>query len=493
MELLVKVGDKRHQADANYAQGWRDGQVIDIRPDGFHKNPNMLKRMCLIQVPGDYWNLRGSADWKSSKQSVMDFKKFLVPTDSNGKYPWEFGYLKDEKRARCRDWFIDYQALLDGKLITKSDYDSFYDFNRNGNILTIDRDFTSLIKHEDSNSRIKPFIKNMAVAAGTFSIGAAGDYATVTAAEADIADPLTGNLTFEHLDEETATTGNVVFDTDTATFLLKLTAAAGAEHDGTGYGNGARINLGTFDSLVFNETVNGDLDDVEVSKLAIDASGAGNRGINFSDGSNSGRFTANRMLIEGDADTIVGIIKSTSVNNMKLTNNIVFGIGNGAGDGGISFQGAASGTDIEISNNTCIKNFDNIISEGGVAAVGTLVVKNNLCQSDSGGADYRDDGTGFGTAAKNVSEDATSPDASYQSKDLHTNSIFNGFATDDYTLDSAGDATNLAIADDGDDLSGSFTDDIIGQTRSTWYIGASEIVVVSGVKLRTLTLMGAGR
>jgi hypothetical protein len=49
----------------------------------------------------------------------------------------------------------------------------------------------------------------------------------------------------------------------------------------------------------------------------------------------------------------------------------------------------------------------------------------------------------------------------------------------------AGDATNLAILDDGDDLSGigspaQFSDDVIEQSRSTWYIGASEIVAAGG-------------
>jgi hypothetical protein len=99
--------------------------------------------------------------------------------------------------------------------------------------------------------------------------------------------------------------------------------------------------------------------------------------------------------------------------------------------------------------------------------------------------DYRDDGGGFGTTAKNVSEGNSdpgwSPDAAYRGKDFHTNTIFNGYATNDYTLDAAGDSTNLAVCDDGDDLSGTFTDDIIGQTRSTWYIGASEIVSAGGI------------
>ena len=53
--------------------------------------------------------------------------------------------------------------------------------------------------------------------------------------------PLTGNLTGEHANEETDISTIVIFDVDTATYILKLTAVSGAEHSGGAYGNGARI------------------------------------------------------------------------------------------------------------------------------------------------------------------------------------------------------------------------------------------------------------
>ena len=108
----------------------------------------------------------------------------------------------------------------------------------------------------------------------------------------------------------------------------------------------------------------------------------------------------------------------------------------------------------------------------------TYIVKNNLIQGSINN-DFQDDGGGFGTTAKNISEDATSPDASYQSKDVHTNSVFLNYASDDYRLDSGGDVTNLAIVDDGENLFGSgVTEDIAGNARDNgtpFWIGASHL------------------
>ena len=492
MELLVKVGDKRYPTNSNYLQGWRDGQIIDVRPDGFHKNPAMLKRMCLIRVPGDYWALRGTTEWKSDKQSVMDFKKFLVPTDSNGKYPWEFGYLKDEKRIRCRDWFIDYQDLLDKGHITKANYDSLYDFNGISNLLTIDRDFTALLNHEDAKTRIKPFIKNMAVSTGIFTIGAAGDYATVTAAEADIDTALTGDLTFEHLDEETTISTAVVFDTDTVTFLLKLTAASGAEHDGTAYGNGARVDMTAGDSIVLDETIADDLDNVEMSKLALNAAGTNNKGIFAFDV--GGTVLINRMLIAGDTDSLIGIELQTIGTACTVRNNIVYGFGNGAGDAGIKINiPTAAGKTVLIANNTVIKCYDNIVQNRTGSVSYDLTVKNTLCQEDVGGADYRDDGAGFGTTAKNYAEDVTSPD-SLQENFHDGTSNFVDYVGNNYLMALGGDA--IATLKAGEDLTGLFTDDIIGNTRtaSAFFIGASWIDtgVVAGPPAGSLALMGVG-
>lgn len=481
MKLIFRVGNKYDPFHPNFIKGCRDGQLIDIRPDDYQEGRMERKHFLVLQTPHDYWALRGATDWKSDKAKVLEFKKFLVPADRNGKYPWEFGYLRGEKRVRWRDWFVDIEKLLQDKWITQANHDGIRDFSREYGSIPIDRPLTDFLVHEDVKTRIDPTIHNMAIASGTFSIGAALDYATVTAFEADIAAALTGNLTGEHADEETAITSLITFDTDTATFLLKLTAASGAEHDGTAYGNGARINFGTSDGINFNETTGGDLDDIEMSNLATDNSGNQNSGISLEDGGDSGTMTLNRILMQSNSVSVGAIRTGSGCETGSIRNCISYGFTKTTADfhGGIHIDAFAAGT-YTIYNNTCIKNYNNIYLRRGNST--NLTIKNNLAQGDTGGADYTDaDTIGWGTTAKNISEDATSPDASYQSKDLHTNTIFNDYANDDYTLDPAGDATNLAIADDGDDLSGIFTDDIIGQTRSTWYIGASEIVAAGGL------------
>lgn len=503
MKLIIRVGNKRDPFNPTFIQGWRDGQIIDIRPDDYQEGRMERKHFLILQTPHDYWALRGSTDWKSNKDSVMDFKKFLVPTDSNGKYPWEFGYLIDEKAPRKRDWFVDIEKLLSDKWITQADHDGVRDFSREYGSILIDRPIEDYLVHEDVKSRIDPTIHNMAVSTGTFSIGAGLDYATVTAFEADIAATMTGNLTGEHADEETAISTIVTFDTDTATFLLKLTAAPGAKHSGI-FGNathqagdGARVNYGTSDKLFIDETTGGDLADVEISDLVLDIQGSSNIGIDMTDGGDGGLINVKSLVIKGDVLSLNGIRIVSLISNGRVTNNIIYGIGNSSNEIGIVVLNVASAQNVLVANNTVVKCFENIVQNDNAPNADNYIFKNNLCQDDTGGTDWRDDGSTFGTTGTNVSEDATSPDASYRSKDLHTNTIFNGYATDDYTLDSGGDATNLAIVDDGEDLSASFTDDIIGQTRSTWYIGASEIVAVVGGRImsslaRDGGLAGAG-
>ena len=488
MQWVFKVGYKKLVPDlTERLKYWSDCQLVDIRPSGFYPAKSG-KHFCIVEDGKDYWKVRGTVDWKSTQKSVYDLKKYLYVADANGRYPWDKGYNENTVPARKRDFFLDFKSLLDSKLILPSQFDQIYDKSREG-IITIDRDITQLLIHEDAKTRLQSIysektgtIAQDGAGAGTgggFTIGAAGDYATWTLFEAAIAAQLTGDLHGLGLDEETAITGNVIFDTDTNTHTLYLTAEAGCEHNGGAYGNGARIDFGTNDRLSFDETNDGDLDDVEISNLALSVFGSGNIGVYFADGGNSGLFTANRILIGGDADSLLGIFADDECANARITNNICYGIGKTSGSVGIRIDTISEGQSMYVANNTCCKCFDNF-RQNAVSMAGTFTFKNNIAQADSGLNDYTDNGGGFGTHGNNISEDATSPDAAYRSKDLHTNSIFLNYAGNDYRLDPAGDVTNLAIVDDGEDLSGTFTDDIEGQTRSTWYIGASEIVAAGG-------------
>jgi len=268
MELLLKVGgsqDPRH---------WRDGQIIDIRPDGFHTGRLTRRHHCVLTLPGDFWQLRGTTNWKWCGQKVFDnIQKYLVALDSQGKLPWEHTAVLEETRVRRRDWFFDFKLLLDLGLITETQFDAIYDKGKDPGIIYIERALDQLVRHEDIHQRLssKYSLSKGTISSGTYSIGSGLDYETVTAFEADIitpdTDPLTGNLTGEHANEETAFSSTIYFDVDTGGYLLKLTAASGAEHNGGAYGNGARINYPGYGYMVFSESVEDTFDDLEISKI----------------------------------------------------------------------------------------------------------------------------------------------------------------------------------------------------------------------------------
>lgn len=319
-----------------------------------------------------------------------------------------------------------------------------------------------------------------AITDGTFTIDGVGagvsEYTTVAAFEADIEGTMFGDLIGELTDIEHTIASDVSFDTDTNGYLLKLTAKSGAEHDGTGIGSGARLNYGSRDSLTFDETVDGTLHDIEVSNLILNITGnIDNQGIRLMDGSNDGHWLVNRMLIHGDPDAQHGILIDWRVQGITVSNNIVYDVGDGAGDGGISITGGDVTSGITLYNNTVIRCYDNIIQESAPID-GTWIVKNNLAQH-ADNTDYRDDGDGFGTTGKNVSSDTSSPDVAYRDYDMISGAsdVFVDSGSSDWKLDLGGNAANLGYLDDGEDLSSFFTDDIDGgDARSTWYTGAHE-------------------
>jgi len=466
MQLVCKVGTRYPDPkNPGHHTSWRDGQIIEHTYNN-HIALGSLQSMhhCVINIPNaDYWKLRGSTDWKSTKSAVMNLKKYLCSTDLSGKYCWELTDSGLHIPKRKRDFFVDYKWLLQEGYITQSQYEDIYNQDKVADIQLSILDWTEILKHEDYDTHLDNtgLLTKGSIASGTYQIGTGGgaDYATWTLFEADIAAQMTGDLTGEGQDEETVISARVEFDVDTNTYLLKSTAESGAEHDGTfpvGDGDGAWISMGTYDYFNFDST---NLKNVEISKLAFDIAGNGNIGINVE--ALDGEILLNRLLIVGDADSLRGINLLEVTNGVvNCRNNIVYGVGAETTEGGILVRLGYTGTAIiNLYNNTCIKNYNNFIQNRS-GTNDTFVVKNNIAQDNTGGSDFLDAGAGFGTHAKNISEDATSPDAAYQSKDLHTNSVFVDYDGDNFKIDKDGDSTNLAIVDDGEDLSGIFTDDI---------------------------------
>ena len=95
---------------------------------------------------------------------------------------------------------------------------------------------------------------------------------------------------------------------------------------------------------------------------------------------------------------------------------------------------------------------------------GTYTVKNNISNNNS--TDYS--GT-FNTHATNISKDSTSPDgSSYQTTNGTATFVSTTTGSENFNL-SASDTSAIGR---GTSLSGTFTTDITGATRTTWDIGA---------------------
>lgn len=153
LEILVKVGSQYpSQLSSKHGDGWRDGEIIDIRPSGFHHRRG---NACIIDFPNiDYWTLRGSTDWKSEKASVMELKKFLSRADSSGRYSWEAGYDENAVLDSKRDYFIDFQDLLDKGLINKAQYNGIYSDIPHPPISFTDLSIPGKLKSERLDTRI---------------------------------------------------------------------------------------------------------------------------------------------------------------------------------------------------------------------------------------------------------------------------------------------------------------------------------------------------
>lgn len=502
-EILVKVGSR--YADPNndgHFLSWRDGQVIGgIKPMGFRTGNMYGFCLLLIKLPNvNYLDLGGKTqdEWGTWGRSNTLYEDLNHQKNVAGKHKWEFTETEDNKfksKRRHSDYFIDVAQLLRLGHITVADVERIYDYSQKiiltlSGVMSIDE----ILMHEERDTREDPskLEQHASITSGTHSIGNELDYDTVEDFEAAIGSQLSGDLTGEVNDEEVPFGTDTTFDTDTNTNLLKLTAQSGDEHTGGAYGNGARINFDAFNDINFNETTNGDLDDIEVSNLAFDIQGAGNIALNLVDGSDSGSWLVNRCLMKGDSGTRIGIAsRDATAQNINIRNNICYDITDGTFGDGIAFF-MFSGAAFTIYNNTCIACRRGINNEAN-STLTALVVQNNLTQANT--TDMEGSGWPSNTA-KNITEDDSGPDAAYDDTDVNTNSVFLNYGSDDFRINVAGDSTNLAIVDDGEDLSGTFTDDVQGAGRraAPFDIGASQRTpAATGLTVGTLTLMGVGK
>ena len=480
ISISCKVGDKRYPEDPDYFRQWRSGQIIDIRPIGYY-DQCVSSRMfnCIIDCPNiDFDELRGVESiqgerekWKSSKQSVFDnWKKYLYVADSNGKYRWDFGYLEGEEKARERDWFIDFAQLRDLGFITQSTYEAILDYERvhppivyDGNIIT------NAFHHEDGpHTRILPAYKNQPYSSGTHTIGAVACDATDIADAYSKTTDLSGYLYWEVKDEEISESSSTDWNLDYGAYTLYIWAESGAEHNGYQYASGARLNYSS--NMAIGVDSSSVLARIRFHNLAIDASGSANDGISFRRSVTGSSFIVDSILMIGDSSADKGITHHTDAyGEARIYNNIVYGFSSSLG---ININNQSSSITNRVYNNTCVGNSVGI-NQTSSSLSGVAYASNNLCQGNT--TDYGTAGAGWTVSAKNVSEDSTSPDDDiYDDLNCHDgNSCFQDYSSNNYLLDSGGD--EISTLDNGDNISGYFSHDIIGNTRSTWYIGAHEL------------------
>jgi len=163
----------------------------------------------------------------------------------------------------------------------------------------------------------------------------------------------------------------------------------------------------------------------------------------------------------GNADSGIFVDGIASGATVRAWNNIIYNCGTG-----IYYQWASASTFV-LYNNT-VMNCDQV----GINFVGsaTLYLKNNICNGNS--TDYTLSNLASLTSNNNISEDSSSPDASYRNLAV----TFVNEGSYDFHLDSSDTSAIDAGANLSADGQLSFSDDIDGEIRSgTWDIGADEL------------------
>lgn len=172
-------------------------------------------------------------------------------------------------------------------------------------------------------------------------------------------------------------------------------------------------------------------------------------------------------------------IASAATSNIR--NNIIYDIGGGSNSSGIK---VTDGDWIaNVDNNTIINCYYGVNLSTGTHA--NKIFRNNIAQDCTDG--FRTSGGSWETGTDyNLSDIASdAPGASSVESTL----TFNDKTGDDFHL-ASGDTDAIGA---GTDLSGTFTDDIDGDTRSAWDIGADEFISVGGgLPAGSLSLLGVG-
>lgn len=247
--------------------------------------------------------------------------------------------------------------------------------------------------------------------------------------------------------------------TTSSTYYMQVTSPAGERHVGK-RGTGAKV---TQSGWAYKYIIYIYDDNARISWLMLErASGGAIGGIQL--GNNTGILIHNMVIYNTENKSYHGIAFSDG-SQATIRNSVISDCVNESI--GVSLWGynSAQGT---IQNVTVANCEDGYISYGNEPQTLT-----NTIAQGSVGDDYS---LGSVTCTSCLSEDATSPNTDLRNKIVE----FVNEVGIDYHL-STGD---IVAKDAGTDLSGTFTTDIDGETRSgTWDIGADEVVTAAPTEI----------
>ncbi|NLE07586.1 MAG: hypothetical protein GX627_03180 [Parcubacteria group bacterium] len=483
MILLVKpvatgVGEGRYEA----------GDIVEIR-DGTKLcnqfgDRNPLSRLETVKLLPLYYPA------KLTKGQIADLMSSEVVTERE---VVEGEEIEFEKTLKMRKKGIDYTTILNANEIEK--VSKLEDIKR---LPVID---LNIIKEKKSDQKavvsmadyvppektnwqkfvdiMRPTAYALTATVVTVDTGGTGDYASLNAAVVAEARDLTVSdeqLTFEcEASDGTADTTSVDvtgYTTNSTHYIKIWTNPAGSDrHDGVW--DDTKYRLINTDSVsytrVLNVGANTDYTKIIGLQMGVDSNATyWSNGVLFSYGSASPIFSHN--ILKGIYKAGVGV-EIPDYSDALVYNNIIYGFNYNSNAYGIKVGKTTSSSYGYYYNNTLYNNYYGMAASN----IGAYSIAKNNISFNNTNIDYDIDWSA--SSDRNVSSDATAVGTTVATGLTSYGDYFEDYINKDFHLKGTG-LSLFGIS--GEDLSGTFTDDVDGDTRSAWDIGADEYVAGGG-------------
>lgn len=307
-----------------------------------------------------------------------------------------------------------------------------------------------------------------------------GDYTSLNAALSGMSGDLTSNcggtgtagiLTIEcYAMSDTTAVDTGTGYTTSSSYYINITVPTAERHDGKWNTSKYRLEISSNAPGIYAQA-----NDINITGLQISHSYDGYQQciVCFGESSGTSTYFIDKCIIKGLDDYSGGITITGYADNATIRNSVIYkpsSVGQSLGDEGVLIETGS----ITIQNCTIFNFNDGVELDGGSATITNCAVFGN-------GDDFDIDGTatisycasddGDGTNAVNISPGATEAD--------DWADAFVDYANGDFHIKD----TDSVLYNAGTDLSGTFTNDIDGDTRSQWDIGADEYVAAGGASV----------